>query len=94
MRVRGVGVLRRRVADVAAQDQQRRAVLDRDALAESSLERVEVLGYLAELHHVPVVALETRAHVVGVRELGRTVDRDVIVVVDVHELAEPEVTGE
>ena len=43
---------------------------------------------------MPAVALEALRDVVGVRELGRAVDRDVVVVVDVDEPAEPEVAGE
>src|SRR5262249_42620299 len=50
VRVRGVRVLGRRITDVAAQDQQRGAVFDRYALTQAALERVEILGDLAELH--------------------------------------------
>ena len=45
----GVGVLRRRLADVAAQHDQARAVGLGHARAEPGLERVEVVGDLAEL---------------------------------------------
>ena len=63
-------------------------------LAQAGFDRVEVVGDLAELHDVPAVALEALRDVVAVRELGRAVDRDVVVVVDVHEPAEAEVAGE
>ena len=94
MRECGVGVLGRRPTDVAAQDDERRPLLLGDSRAESRLERVDVVRRLAELHHVPAVRLEALRDVVAVRELGRPVDRDVVVVVDVDEAAEPEVPGE
>jgi hypothetical protein len=79
---------------VAAQDHQRRPVLGGQALVQSALEGVEVLGRLAELDHVPVVPLEAAGDVVGVGELGGAVDGDVVVVVDVHESSEAEVPGQ
>ena len=95
VRVRGVGVLRRRPADVAAQHDEARAVgPPAIALAQAGLERVEVVGDLTELDDVPAVASKRLRDVVGVRELGRAVDRDVVVVVDVDEATEPEVAGE
>ena len=62
--------------------------------AQTGFERVEVVGDLAQLQHVPAVALEPLRDVVGVRELGGAVDRDVVVVVDVDEPTEAEVPGE
>ena len=56
--------------------------------------RVGVVGDLAELDDVPAVAREALRDVVAVRELGRAVDGDVVVVVDVDEAAEAEVPGE
>jgi hypothetical protein len=45
--------------------------------------------------HVPAVRAEAGVHVLGgERQLGAPVDRDVVVVVDVHQPAEREVTGE
>ena len=43
---------------------------------------------------MPAVRLEALRDVVAVRELGRTVDGDVVVVVHVDEAAEPEVAGD
>ena len=94
MRVRGVGVLRRRVPDVAAQDHDARALGLGHAGADARLDRVEVVGDLAELDDVPAVAREALRDVVGVGELGGAVDGDVVVVVDVDETAEAEVAGE
>ena len=94
VRVRRVGVLRRRPADVAAENDERGAPGFGDALAQATFERVEIVGRLAELHDVPAVRLEALRDVVAVRELRRAVDRDVVVVVDVDEPAEAEVAGE
>ena len=55
---------------------------------------VEVVGHLAELDDVPAVPGEALRDVVGVRELRGAVDGDVVVVVDVDDPAEPEVTRE
>ncbi len=90
----GVGVPGRRVTDVAAHDHQARAPGLGHGLPEAGLERVEVVGDLTELHDVPAVARETVGDVVAVRQLGGAVDRDVVVVVDVDEAAEAEVTGD
>ena len=49
VRGRGVLHLRRRIADVRTQHDQRRARLLRDARAQSGFERVEIVGDLAEL---------------------------------------------
>ena len=43
---------------------------------------------------VPAVGREALGHVVGVGELGRPVDGDVVVVVDVDQAAEPEMAGQ
>ena len=42
----------------------------------------------------PAVGLEALAHVVVVGEIGRALDRDLVVVVDADQLAEPEVAGQ
>ena len=62
--------------------------------AQARFERVEIVRDLAELHDVPAVRLEALRDVVAVGELGRAVDRDVVVVVDEHQAAELQVTGE
>ena len=53
-----------------------------------------IVGRLAQVNHVPSICLEALADVVARRELRRPVDRDVVVVEDVDQPAEPEVTGE
>ena len=82
------------VADVRAQDQQARAVLDRLGGEQRLLEGVAVVGDLAEVLDVPAVGLEALADVVGGGELRRAVDRDAVVVEHDVESAEPEVAGE
>ncbi len=84
----------RRVADVAAQHDQRRCVLDGHGPPEPGLDRIEVLGDLAEVLDVPAVGLEPLGRVVGQGQLGGAVDGDVVVVVDVDEPPEAEVAGE
>jgi hypothetical protein len=87
----GVGVLRRRPTDMAAQYHEARARSLGDRGAHARLERFQIVGRLAELHDVPAVAREALLDVVGVGQLGRPVDRDVIVVVDGHQAAEAKV---
>ncbi|CAB4834880.1 unannotated protein [freshwater metagenome] len=82
VRVRVVGRGRRRVPDVRAQNQQRWTILDSHRTAYRCLEGIEILGDLAEIFDVPSVGLEPAYRVVGQRELGGAVDRDVVVVVD------------
>ena len=57
------------------------------------LERVE-LDVLAEVLDVPAVGLVARADVLGERERGVALDRDVVVVVEADQPAEAEVAGE
>ena len=71
-----------------------RLVGDRLGGEERRLERVAVVGHLAEVHDVPAVGLEAHADVVAVGERGVAVDRDVVVVVDADQVAEPLVAGE
>src|SRR3546814_6972914 len=88
-----IGQRGRREADVAAQDDDGgRAGVGLGPL-ERSLERVEVLGDLADLVDVPAVAAEAGGGVVGERQLGGAVDGDVVVVVDHDQLVEALVAG-
>ncbi len=64
------------------------------AADERRLERVAVVGDLAEVHDVPAVGLEPLADVVAVGERGVAVDGDVVVVVDADQVAEALVPGE
>ncbi len=55
---------------------------------------VEVVGGLTEVFDGPAVGGEAAGDVVRVGELGRAVDGDVVVVVDVDEVPESEMAGE
>ena len=59
VRLLGVGAVRRRPADVAAQNEQGRAVGLRHSPAQPGFERVQVVRHLAEALHVPPVALRS-----------------------------------
>ena len=72
----------------------RRLVRDILGGEQRRFEGVHVVGDLAEVDDVPVVGPEALGDVVAVRQLGVAVDRDVVVVVDADQLAEPEVPGE
>ena len=69
-------------------------VVDGHGPPDGGLERVEVVGDLADVLDVPAVGLEALDRVVVQGQLGRAVDGDVVVVVDVDEPAEPQVAGQ
>ena len=54
---------------------------------------IEVV-HVVDVQHLPAVGLEALRGVIGEREIGRPVDRDVVVVVEADQLAELEVSGE
>ncbi len=88
----GVLLVGRALADVGANDDQRRlagALGVRDRLGEALLREV-----LAQVLHVPAVGLEALAHVLAERHLGLARELDLVVVVEADQPAEPEVTGQ
>ena len=89
-----VGEMGGGIADVAPQDDEGRAVLVGLGPKEGGLEGVEVVGDLADVLHAPSVGGEAPCDVVGVGELGRAVDGDVVVVVDVDQPAQLQVAGQ
>ena len=93
VRGRGVLLVRAAIADVGADDDQRRPVLDRDRLAQRAFERVE-RDLLLEVLHVPAVRLEPPARVLGEGDRGVALDRDVVAVVEGDQAAEPEMARE
>ena len=58
------------------------------------LEHVDIVRRFADALDVPAIGLESLAGVVAVGQLRRSVDREVVVVVDVDESPELEVPGE
>ena len=90
----GVGRLGRRGSDDRADDDERRRVSDGLGLVEPVLERIEIFPDLAKLKDVPAIRAEAGRSVVTQGQIGLAIDRDVIVVVDHHELAEAEVPSE
>ena len=89
----GVLLVGRAVADVAVDDDQRRARLLGLELVEGGGDPLRVVGVF-DVEDVPAVALEAQRHVVAVGEVGLAVDRDVVVVVDPAEVVELQVPGE
>ena len=49
--------------------------------------------HVGDVQHLPTVGLEALGGIVGEREIGRSVDRDLVVVVESDQLAESVVTG-
>ena len=62
--------------------------------AQARLDEIEVVGHFPEVLDVPAVGLEALGDVVGVGELGRAVDGYVVVVIDIDEPPEAEVSGQ
>jgi hypothetical protein len=85
---------RRRPADDRLDADQRRALLLAHRGVDRDLERVQVVDVVDGLH-VPAVGLEALADVLGLEaQLRRAVERDGVVVVEIDEAPEPEVTRE
>ncbi len=94
VRLVAIGEVGARVADVAAQHEQARPLGDGDRTRQRGLERVAVVGDLAQLLDMPAVGREAGGHVVAVGERGVAVDGDVVVVVDADQVAQPLMPGE
>ena len=89
-----VGEVGARVADVRLQHEQARSVGDGHRRPDRRLERVAVVGDVAEFGDVPPVRAEALHDVVTAGERRGTVDGDAVVVEDAHQAAEPLVSGE
>ncbi len=89
-----VGVVGGGIADVRPQNEQAGSIGDGLGGVERCFECVEVVGDFTEFQHVPAVAAEPGRNVVVIGDLCGAVDRDVVVVVDGDQLAEPEVAGQ
>ena len=93
MRCRGVLLVGRAVADVAVEDQERRAPLRLPEDLERVLDPLDVVR-VAHPEDVPPVGEKARRDVLGERDPRRPLDRDVVVVVDPAEVVEAEVARE
>src|SRR5258708_1022580 len=78
--------IRAAVADMAANANQRRPARLGASVFDCACECVEVVGVLNRLG-MPSVGLEPFAYIFGESDLGVAVDRDVIVVVEVDDVA-------
>ncbi len=94
VRLRRVLRVRCRVADVAANDDQRRPPALGVRRVERGVER-DVVVHISDVDDVPAVGLEALGLVLVIeRESRRPVDRDPVVVVDQRQLSEAERAGE
>ena len=93
--VGGAGVLlvRRAIADVAVEDDERRPVVGAGEGRERRLELLGVVGVI-DVQDVPTVAAEASADVLGEGDVGPAIDRDVVVVVDPAQIRQREMPGE
>ncbi len=94
-----VGQLGSGPADVTAQDEQVGLGVGPvgrvlEGLTDGGFEPVDVVGHFSQVADPPAVGLKASDRVVAVGQLGRPVDRDVVVVVDGQEPAQPQVTGQ
>ena len=93
MRRGGVLPMRRAVADVAVQDDERGASLGLAEDVERMLDEIDVVR-IAHPEDIPAVAQKPRGDVLGERDPGAALDRDVVVVVDPAKVVEAEMSGE
>ena len=91
---RGVGELWRGTADMAAQDDQGGTGGLGHAPAHCSFQGVNVVCDLSDVLDVPSVGSESGCGIIGDREFGHSVDGDVIVVVNHHQMTELLMPGE
>jgi hypothetical protein len=93
VRLRRAALSRRVVRDHRSQPDQCRPLLLRDAGAHGGLDRLDVFA-VVDLECVPALGVEAGGHVLRERELGRAVDRDPVVVVEIDEASEAEMPRE
>ena len=93
MGCRGVDLVRRAIADVAVQDDQRRPALGLAEDFQRILDPFEVIG-IADPQDIPSIGEEARGDIFGEGELRVALDGDVVVVVDPAEIVEAEMAGE
>ena len=89
----GIDLVRRAVADVAVEDDQRRPALGLAEDRERILDALEIVG-VADPQHVPAIGEEARRDILGEGDAGVALDGDVVVVVDPAQVVEAEMAGE
>jgi hypothetical protein len=93
VRVGGVLLVRRAVADVAVQNDEGRPALGLPEDLQRVLDALDVVG-VADPQHVPAVAQEAGRDVFGEGDARVAFDGDVVVVVDPAEVVEAEMAGQ
>ena len=83
--------VRRAVADVTVQDNERRTPLRLLEDVDCVLDTLQVVG-VTDSQHVPSVGQESRLHIFGKGDPRISLDGDVVVVVDPAEIIEPQVS--
>ncbi len=91
----GIGVLfvRRTVADMAIHHDQGRPVFSFLESLKRARQHRQIVG-IGHARHVPSISDKARCHIFAERPVGRTIQRDVIVVVDPAEIRELQMSGE
>ena len=85
-------LLRHSKADDRVNADQRRLVLYLLRVLDRLFDGFQIVA-VRDLRHVPAGRLETLCPVFGKREIGRTVDRDLVVVVEIDQIAELQMPG-
>ena len=89
----GIDLVRRAIADVAVENDQRRPAFGLAEDRERILDALEIVG-IADPQHIPMIGEEARGDVLGEGDAGLAFDGDVIVVVDPAQIVEGEMAGE
>ena len=89
---RSIVLVRAPVCDMGMSDNDRGALRVAAGATNGTIDLVMVMTI--DLDHTPVIALEPLLHVVAVREVRGTLDRDAVAVVKQDELGQPKMSGE
>ena len=89
----GVDLVRRAIADVAVQNDQRRPALRSSGRSRAHPRSLQIVG-IANAQHIPPIGKKTRRDVLGEGDLGVAFDGDVVVVVDPAQIVELKMAGE
>ena len=89
----GVDLVRRAIADVAVQNDQRRPSFGLPEDRKGIFDPLPIIG-VANPQHIPPIGEKARRHVFGEGDFGFAFDGDVVVVVDPAQIIELKMTGE